>query len=570
MGQLRLNKFFDTPKWAPSGTSFLDLPPKIRYRIYDEALLAIDRTINLSYRGRQERKLEPPDVSDSPESDESQGCGPNPEEEYWGGSFITYNLLQVSRAIYHEIITIIYSSNTFMIRRRDLGSLQPLQNLSPDCLASLTHLIVRLSVTSCDFGQECRKSGRNQPLCNLLRRNDKPLGRISHADKAVILDWQRTAARLASHIQPHRLSIQFICDTQDYETAKQIVAPFWQLPRLKACAIRLGQQRDPALRQLAEEAALYSTSGFQSAHSSSPFRFTALPEELQTRILRFTDLIAPSEIEWQPGRGFQVRRRPRGCIKWWTGCLCRRYHAAFSPTCKCWEPPSALFLVSHAMRRCALEIFYSRNQFVLDPQEGRRTPVHSTPERVEASLFLRDLMPVSAIHHLRSLEIVFPPFEGDYLPSDSAGYRDWITTISYLAEHANLPQLTLKVLMSDVYGGYHLPYRRGLTRAQKVTVLRMYACVLQPLASLKRPKDLFIDLIYPVDRYERPVSKEQQKLRGNEIINMERRLEEEIMGEGYDSVARGKHAMGTWRTSENERYWGSDDDGDDWDFAESF
>src|SRR6266536_2697174 len=124
MGQLRLDKFFDIPRRAPSGLSFLNLPSDIRRHIYDEAGLVTDCTINLSHQGRQIRNIELPGVSDASEGAESQCCTSNDYEEiYWEGCSLTYNLLQASRAIYNEIIPIIYSSNTFMIRRRDLGSL---------------------------------------------------------------------------------------------------------------------------------------------------------------------------------------------------------------------------------------------------------------------------------------------------------------------------------------------------------------------------------------------------------------------------------------------------------------
>jgi hypothetical protein len=388
MRQLRLYEFFDLSRRSPSGLFFLDLPSSIRRRIYDEAGLVTDCTINLSHRGRQNRDIELPDASDASEGAKSLCCiSNNYEEIYCEGCSLTYNLLQTSRAIYNEIIPIIYSSNTFMIRHRDLGSLQPLQNLSPNSLASLTRLVIRLNVSSCDIGEECGKSGL-YIYARHSRRHDKPLGNVSRADKAVIMEWRRTTALLASHIHPHRLSIKLTCDTQNFETAKQVVAPLWQLPPLNSCAIRLSRQPDPALRQLAEETAVHSTSGARTNRFSAPFRFTTLPKELQTRILRFSDLIAPSEIEWQPGRGFGLWRSPRSCVDSLSGCYCRRYHAASSQRCKCWEPPSALFLVDRATQRDALAVFYSRNQFVVVPRSGCHQPAPSTPERVEASLLL--------------------------------------------------------------------------------------------------------------------------------------------------------------------------------------
>ena len=127
-----------------------------------------------------------------------------------------------------------------------------------------------------------------------------------------------------------------------------------------------------------------------------------------------------------------------GCSKdWLLGCYYRRHHAAFSyRECGCWKQFTALFLIDRATRRAAIEIFYSRNQFVIVPWHARHQPALSTPERVEASLSLRSVVLAYAICRLRALEIVFPPFEGDYLTSDLAGYQDWASTIPPLAEHA--------------------------------------------------------------------------------------------------------------------------------------
>lgn len=85
----------------------------------------------------------------------------------------------------------------------------------------------------------------------------------------------------------------------------------------------------------------------------------------------------------------------------------------------------------------------------------------------------------------------------------------------------------------------------------------MYARVIAPLASLKGLGDLFIDLIWPVDRDIWPVSKEQRESRENQT--MERTLEQRVMGEGFDSGVRGKDAWLSLGRNEQVRDWGDDD-----------
>jgi hypothetical protein len=65
-------------------------------------------------------------------------CGPIP-----------YRLLYVSRAIPHEVSSILYSENRFRICRPNPGGPIPLENLGSNALASLTSLSIRLNSCSC-------------------------------------------------------------------------------------------------------------------------------------------------------------------------------------------------------------------------------------------------------------------------------------------------------------------------------------------------------------------------------------------------------------------------------------
>ena len=167
---------------------------------------------------------------------------------------------------------------------------------------------------------------------------------------------------------------------------------------------------------------------------------TNLPTELRLRILEYTDLITPcKEVTLRRGyRGYQINHPPctepeggcppqihHGCRliecnsglesrDAHPGCFCRHRHAAFTSTCKCWVPPTDLFLVCRVLCRDAQFVFFSGNRFVIHDSHSvipcnlpRKQSEHSIPERyypydrLFASEFLRDIIPVHCVGDLR-------------------------------------------------------------------------------------------------------------------------------------------------------------------------
>jgi hypothetical protein len=551
MGQRRLYEYFNyhsRPCPPPSGTSFLDLPPNIRRHIYDEAGLVSGCLINL-LRRKTDRDRDPLEESSGSETSSRSAEVGDDDQFDWEGCPLWYNLLQTSRDIYTEVSSIIYSENRFMIHRRDGYDLRPLQNLSAKCLASLTCLIIWINVSSCDIREQCRRVTLHEACYSC--KHEKPLGKSSCADKSIISEWRRTASRLAAYIQPSRLELYFACDTQDYETAKQVAEPILQMPTLKDCAIRLGREPNDDLQHLAEEVVLRVT-GVSKICFCPQFRFMDLPKELQFRILEFSDLITPYEVEWWPRKGLHMARAIRNHTDYWEGCYLSGYHSAFSSKYRCWSPPSALFLVCWEMRRDAMEVFYSTNHFAILPRGGCYEPVEESPDRVETSLFLSQV-PSYAMPYLRSIEIVFPLFEKDYLRSDEPGYQDWLNAIDYIARNANIPKLSITIYMSDVHKNTPVPFRWGLNREQKLTIMKMYGRTLRPLARLAGLRDLFVHLICPMDRQLWPASDQVSEFRARETRKMERKFEQLVMGDDYDSISRGKHRIcSQWSMSEQQ------------------
>ncbi|KAK4097978.1 hypothetical protein N658DRAFT_518265 [Parathielavia hyrcaniae] len=319
------------------------------------------------------------------------------------------------------------------------------------------------------------------------------------------IEIRLTAVRLA-------LSLVFDVDPQHplaLHLAESILAPLFLHPRshLSECRIRLAKTPDGGpLQQLAQDAAVYACGlpPVPYAASSATATLASLPRELRVRILEYTDLVAPRrQVAWSRQdcayvllrlrRGVEppyanldhlydakffecYRARPQGCF-------CRRRHAAFSSHCTCWAPPGpSLFLVCRALSQDAQYVFFSRNRFIIhdyktwpvwrlpDSPEGNSYPF----ERFAASEFLRDVVPVSALAHLRFLE----------LPgSEHAAARDWLATVSWLRDRLNRPALTLRVIVMDESNG--APDRDGEATADKAAaLLRAYVRLVRPLRGL--------------------------------------------------------------------------------------
>ncbi|KAB5566356.1 hypothetical protein GE09DRAFT_1106407 [Coniochaeta sp. 2T2.1] len=129
-----------------------------------------------------------------------------------------------------------------------------------------------------------------------------------------------------------------------------------------------------------------------------------------------------------------------GCqfLKCWSrsagGCFCRALHTAYSTLCRCWRPPTDLFLVSRLFCNDARAVFYSLNHFIVESVYwDHRLP---RPPRHPASIFLRDAVPTGALGHLRSLEICSLHFDRYPFGEDIAD-QDWQRTVNYLRDKIN-------------------------------------------------------------------------------------------------------------------------------------
>ena len=528
--------------------SILCLPPAIRVRIYSQAGLVEDIDIDLNQR---------PGIDAWP--------WPDPDDLHF-----TFNLLLTCRTIYTEASFIVYNTNRFFIRYRDSQSLQALRNLTPNSLSSLAYLTVHLNITSCAIGERC--TDVQTPAAQDPHRFDKPLRSSSRPSQETLREWQSTAKYVIAHVQPSNFQIHLVCDVEDLEAAALAIEPLSSTQTLLNCALRLCRQPDPILQDLARRTA-YRAMGRCLDQIDSPFRFLDLPPELRCQILDYTDLVTPlCEVEWNPEKGYYLRYSTSGCHDCWElpssshhacryrncwnysniGCFCSRSHAAFSSKCHCWSPPTSLFFVCRALLEDAQNVFFTRNRFVITPSAGCNRPADKTPNRLEVSAFLTDVVPFNVLRFLRCLEVVIPPFEEDYLRPHEPAYKDWLQTIDRVGEQLCLPTLTVRVYMADylLHGVDSTPsfrdFRAKMTKEQGMTILKMYARTLGPLSKLKGLRRLFVHLAWPWrwTRLGRHRCYHDPEFPQKQIRDAEQRMERFVMGDGYDSSLLGKERLG--------------------------
>ncbi|KAL2145433.1 hypothetical protein VTI28DRAFT_7214 [Corynascus sepedonium] len=158
-------------------------------------------------------------------------------------------------------------------------------------------------------------------------------------------------------------------------------------------------------------------------------------------------------------------------------------------------------------------------------------------DRLAASIFLRNIVPIHCLSHLRFLELVFPPYVPHGWPcEDYPAIQDWIATIDWLRGQIHAPALTLRVVMADF--GSHVAMadypsfivgRMSMTEAQIRGILSGYRTIAKPLGPLAKEDGLgrfFMQVAHP----ERWTPEFRQRVE-HEII-----FQHERQGEGFAAV----------------------------------
>lgn len=457
-----------------------------------------------------------------------------------------HGLLVSCRTIYTEASVILYSANRFNIRYWDKRSLEPLRNMTPRTLSSLTYLKIILNETACHERDECeaydayRATLAHKDIAAqgegeyFLAGHNPPLRGHQALAGTLLTEWASTVAHLSLGIAAKQLELCVVCDVdeKDINTAKRVVEPLSRLPLLKDCHLRLSGKSTPELNGIARHAALQlrglcwpremaasqpdQESSKQSCHGAyTGSRLLDLPRELRFRILEHTDLITPwKEVTWSRKhhaflgvKAFCAPLDYRGeecpphvhhgcqfvdCWQTWPepciGCFCRVNHSAFSSTCMCWAPPRDLFLVCRALYEDALVVFYSGNRFVVHDSDHKKpytAPLaRDSPPRMAASIFFTDVVPEHCLKELRFVELVFPPYSHGDWPRDAA-IDDWEHTMSLARQRLNLPGLTLRIIMAGLYGVYENPDNRlYMSQKRGERIIAGYTRIVAPVACL--------------------------------------------------------------------------------------
>ena len=156
-------------------------------------------------------------------------------------------------------------------------------------------------------------------------------------------------------------------------------------------------------------------------------------------------------------------------------------------------------------------------------------------------------MPLQALPHLRFLEIVFPPYDYDFLAPNESAYEDWIEFIGFLSDILSQSQLTLRLYFADYDStGYNRTnFRVNMTPTKYENIVKAYERTLRPLKRLQRAfRCLFIHLANPWSwaSEELPDIYLIRQRSRVQIEAMELRIERFIMAnDNYDSVTCGKN-----------------------------
>ncbi|KAK9780681.1 putative F-box domain-containing protein [Seiridium cardinale] len=423
--------------------SFLDLPLFARQRIYAGAGLVLGSELHLD-RVANTRLLK----KQNTEWERALGfCD--------AASVVAalLNLMLTCRNVHDEIIHLLFSTNQLHI-----SDLQRLRGLSPLALSSLRSLSLTLNactnpkrIRSTNYCKYCQWPGDPS--------KDRLLNASIPKDQDLLLDWADTAQRIGPCITPSSLNLRLVSDVIDEETARLVVRPFLHLPVLFNCELRLGHKSEQ-LQELAKLCASRATGNVTDNQTGFPF--LKLSTELRLKILEFTDLVTPlSRVEWSEENGYYIldlscdyaceppydgchpdvhkecatnieckicshespaRNKERGRSKCFecghygcqfclcrqkargtevlAMCFCHRWHSSYSASCRCWQPPTPLFVVCKSILQDARAVFFSKNQFIVgftDYLCDHFSPFH----------FFSDAVPDGLLRHIRSLQLYF-------------------------------------------------------------------------------------------------------------------------------------------------------------------
>lgn len=422
--QTRLCKFVGLS--CTHNRSFLDFPAPVRRQIYLDAGVFHDQILKLQKALQRHKRIWP------------KYCAQHYQ--------VSITLLCVCRTVHDEVLDILYSTNCFTIYGHGPGSFEPILNLNPRSLALLRNLDVR--ILAIKWESELWPS-RSSSILSVSDWNDRD----------VVRQWQRTAKYLFDHITLTKCNFTLECETDGLQTAEQVVEPLSSIRTLSTCTIRLSFRFDQRLMELARSTSLLATG--RNPTVSGSFRYFDLPTEIQLMILEYTDLITPLRVvETDAEDKFYLRYELidengeaqddvsgiyRRC-----GDHCPLDYSAFCSYCSCWAPPAPLFLVSRDFRALALEVFFTKNRFIITPPDRDHSGQQEELSVFPATTFFGKTVPWCALQFLRNVDIALPAFQADYFRPTGSALEDWELTIKSTYRELCLQLLTIRLYISPI------------------------------------------------------------------------------------------------------------------------
>jgi hypothetical protein len=451
----------------------------------------------------------------------------NNGRDYNRQDLATYLALTLSnRTISAEVTRTLWSART-QVAYKDKESLAVLYNLRPETISYIRNITIDL---------HSNLAGSETP--SLLNTFSVSLS----------MEWRKVVERLSLYLTPSAVNFRFICEVDTVKQASEILETLKNLPPLSGCSIRLGNKPNFTVTSLIKLFIEQLT--VQKTILKTPFRYMDLPMELQLRILEYTELVTRfCEVEWNPVDKFLLREfscndlppvntlnfvGDTTCLTYGTckcfshasnDCFCPKVHAAFSShhmltPCHCWQSPLSFFLVSRAFRSAALQIFFSKNRFVITAYQGHFSgnshtirdgePVTEEVKsleshdqaRLELGQFLR-VIPREALQHLRRLGAVFTPFDQFYLPPGSEVQRQFQKELTEVLPWLNIPALTIDCFINLDYiikADFRKPYA-WQNNVDLPTALVCFRFLFEQLLDFKFAKGFYVHGVYLVHDY---------------------------------------------------------------------
>lgn len=405
--------------------SLLSFPRIVREQIYRECGLINSNIINIGRDGPTSRRLT---------HNKGSSCS---------------NLSLTCRDIDTEISKLLYSNRLLTIRLEAPGDLHALQSFRPSTLSSFTYLCIWL------------KSPHLPVVYYRGPHIDETKSDPPRNWQAILEEWQKTLDYVLAHVKHSTLRLMLSYDVPDLQTGVQVVAPLLGTQSLANCAVLFSRRYNFELEALAR---VTCRRAMGQRIQTASFHFLDLPPEIRFRILQYTDLVLDAGwVQWTP-RGHYVatgaksscsgvqkglEERLHTLTKTYSRCLttfCHRSSAAYYSECSCWKPPTALFLISHQLRRDAQAVFFRRNRFVVEPSRIGTTHARNITDGSEICRFFREVA-VGSFLYLRRLDIAIMQTR-----TDDPIWNDWLDVINIMKDELCLSVLRLGLHFTDECG----------------------------------------------------------------------------------------------------------------------